>query len=385
LNKSSEIEAELEPTKKRNSKPTKQHSLWRLKCWDSLRTIEDTHLDADTSGHLAGDQEEVKRTLLGVKSDNSPIPPSSHKLEEPKGIAAVVTEHYNGLRDKGFAHRDKSEIINMRNLNNHIKSRIIQNTIDKIREKQGRYCALNVLDLCCGKGGDLSKWKCGGVDHVICADIAEKSIADCKNRYSKMRNTWFTTEFIAADCSNVSIQRKFKDPNMELGLASCQFGIHYGFESQPQAERMLANITDNLAPGGYFIGTTVDACHIIKRLGRDKEHNNRKFGNSIFSVEFPSETFLEPPPSFGAKYDFHLEGAVDCPEFLVDFPTLEDLAAKYGLKLVKKCRFEDFIAQERNRGRDLLSDYNLTSEEFEVVSLYLFFVFQKEGYGKDGN
>ena len=28
-------------------------------------------------------------------------------------------------------------------------------------------------------------------------------------------------------------------------------------------------------------------------------------------------------PLFGCKYDFHLEGVVDCPEFLVYFPLLE--------------------------------------------------------------
>lgn len=30
----------------------------------------------------------------------------------------------------------------------------------------------------------------------------------------------------------------------------------------------------------------------------------------------------EPFPIFGAKYNFHLEGVVDCPEFLVYFPVL---------------------------------------------------------------
>ena len=28
-------------------------------------------------------------------------------------------------------------------------------------------------------------------------------------------------------------------------------------------------------------------------------------------------------PLFGARYNFHLEGVVDCPEFLVFFPVLE--------------------------------------------------------------
>jgi len=31
----------------------------------------------------------------------------------------------------------------------------------------------------------------------------------------------------------------------------------------------------------------------------------------------------KPFPIFGAKYNFHLEGVVDCPEFLVYFPALE--------------------------------------------------------------
>lgn len=40
------------------------------------------------------------------------------------------------------------------------------------------------------------------------------------------------------------------------------------------------------------------------------------------------------PPFFGAKYNFHLEGVVNCPEFLVHLPTLCKLASKFGLELV---------------------------------------------------
>ena len=60
-----------------------------------------------------------------------------------------------------------------------------------------------------------------------------------------------------------------------------------------------------------------------RRLNRDKNSDNRKFGNSVFSVEFPPETPLDPPPLFGAKYNFHLEEVVDCPEFLVHFGTFQ--------------------------------------------------------------
>ena len=43
-------------------------------------------------------------------------------------------------------------------------------------------------------------------------------------------------------------------------------------------------------------------------------------------------------PLFGAQYKFHLEGVVDCPEFLVHFQTLEKLAEKYGLTLIARRR-----------------------------------------------
>ena len=36
-------------------------------------------------------------------------------------------------------------------------------------------------------------------------------------------------------------------------------------------------------------------------------------------------------PLFGAQYDFHLDGVVDCPEFLVYPPLLNQLAADYNL------------------------------------------------------
>ena len=56
-----------------------------------------------------------------------------------------------------------------------------------------------------------------------------------------------------------------------------------------------------------------------KRLRASK---NMSFGNEVYRVTFSGED-KQNIPLFGAKYDFHLEGVVDCPEFLVYFPALE--------------------------------------------------------------
>ena len=48
----------------------------------------------------------------------------------------------------------------MRNFNNWVKSVLIRSFL---------LGGATVLDLCCGKGGDLLKWKEGGIDYLVCA------------------------------------------------------------------------------------------------------------------------------------------------------------------------------------------------------------------------
>ena len=61
---------------------------------------------------------------------------------------------------------------------------------------------------------------------------------------------------------------------------------------------------------------------ILFLRSRVRKAGGKKFGNDVYSVEFDKPIDNEvPPPIFGAKYNFHMEGVVDCPEFLVHFPT----------------------------------------------------------------
>lgn len=136
---------------------------------------------------------------------------------------------------------------------------------------------------------------------------------------------------------------------MELNLVSCQFAFHYCFESPKQAEMMLKNVSECLRPGGYFIGTMPDAYDIMKR---QKRAEGDSFGNDIYQIKFLSDP--NDLPIFGAKYNFHLDGVVDCPEFLVYFPALVKLAKKYSLKLIESTRFEDYFEQKIGRGKGLI-------------------------------
>lgn len=81
----------------------------------------------------------------------------------------------------------------------------------KVTDGQMHGSLVKVLDMCCGKGGDLLKWMKAKITHLICVDIAELSVQQCHQRYTEMVNKHadrnfgriFTAEFITADCTKV--------------------------------------------------------------------------------------------------------------------------------------------------------------------------------------
>ncbi|KAG8197543.1 hypothetical protein JTE90_007279 [Oedothorax gibbosus] len=267
-------------------------------------------------------------------------------------LAPIVAQHYNQIQEKGLEERKQSRIFHM------------QEFCEKLRydrdNKEDRKC---VLDIGSGKGGDLLKWKKGGIDYLACADIAGTSVEQCQSRYNEMkdrhkiqreRGHCFDAEFITADCTKERLKLMYKDPEIKFDIVSCQFAFHYCFESISQARTMLQNASECLKPGGFFIGSLPDAYDIMKRL---EEADDCTFGNDVYSVTFPSK---EQPPLFGAKYDFHLEGVVDCPEFLVYFPALLKLAEEVDLELVFCKRFEEYFEEKRQiqEGQFLLTKMN---------------------------
>ena len=70
------------------------------------------------------------------------------------------------------AARVDSETIFVRVFNNFIKTLLIQ----QYAEKRGAH--LSVLDLCCGKGGDLKKWMWQSVSHYVGVDLSPNLVQE---------------------------------------------------------------------------------------------------------------------------------------------------------------------------------------------------------------
>jgi hypothetical protein len=53
------------------------------------------------------------------------------------------------------------------------------------------------------------------------------------------------------------------DHRLSFDITSCQFALHYSFESKEQAEMMIRNAAERLVQGGYFIGTIPNGAYIV--------------------------------------------------------------------------------------------------------------------------
>jgi len=327
--------------------------------------------------------------------------------------------------NSGVKERANSRIYHQRNFNNWMKSQLIDDFIKRLRQDGCR--APVVLDMCCGKGGDLQKWKIAGIGEIVMTDVAEVALENCRHRYEEMhdraardRRRLFQAHFVAADATTDSLRQRLPRDNMRFDLCSCQFALHYSFESEEAARRLLWNATESLRPGGYFIGTVPDANMIMKLLRKD----NGVFENDVCRIEYADKEDIKDfssfqPPLFGAKLNFELVECVNCPEYLAYFPLMRKILEDYNMEMVYQYSFHEateyYLQKNGSEATELMKrmraletypptpntslsasdeEYShahvvkgidgrslgtLSKSEWEVVSMYLVFAFRKKG------
>lgn len=243
----------------------------------------------------------------------------------------------------------------------------------------------------------MIKWDKAKVGYYVGVDIAEGSIKDCMTRYNgdtdqqRRKKFSFPARLICADCYEARLDEHLYE-DAPFDICSCQFALHYSWSTEARARQALANVSALLRPGGVFIGTMPDANVIIKRL---RETDGMEFGNGVYWISFGEEYAEKKFPAsrpFGIKYKFHLEDAVDCPEWVVPFHLFKLLAEEYDLELVLTKNFHEFVHEylqkpefaELMRRLGALGDgrqdqSTLSQDEWEVAYLYLAFVLRKRG------
>lgn len=237
-----------------------------------------------------------------------------------RGVEDVVRQHYNAVPERGREwRRTDSKIRGLRSFNNWVKSVLIHkfspdeqfleaaaaaaattenNGVSegdpdwagrRAEAEGGQQRRLLVVDLGCGKGGDLGKWQQAPqpVDIYIGLDAAEVSVEQARERYASIRSRSrrgrggdpgsriFRGEFLAMDCfaqwlGAVPLVRQVGiDANVGpdasamasrwgngggFDVVAAMFTMHYAFETEAKARMLLTNVAGALRRGGRFVG-----------------------------------------------------------------------------------------------------------------------------------
>lgn len=195
--------------------------------------------------------------------------------------ADLVAAHYNAVPERGREWRSQSKIKGLRDMNNWVKSTLIQ----KFSYPEIPLQNMAVLDMACGKGGDLGKWgkRRPTPSLYVGCDIADVSIDQARQRYAesnsrggrnrgppRMQAEFYVKDTFGTSLADIAIVRQVGfDPNAGPGpgiivpgpqmgggfsVVSMMFALHYSFESEELARGMLRNVSGALRKGGRFIG-----------------------------------------------------------------------------------------------------------------------------------
>ncbi|KAF2343535.1 mRNA (guanine-N(7))-methyltransferase domain, partial [Trinorchestia longiramus] len=112
--------------------------------------------------------------------------------ESKEVIKDKIAAHYNAVRQMTIAERKNSKIIKIRTFHNFIKTMLLT-----------EHPGLSVLDLCCGKGGDIGKFSKMGTKTYVGVDIADKSLECARERAEKTKMNF---QIMHADAFNTKLR-----------------------------------------------------------------------------------------------------------------------------------------------------------------------------------
>lgn len=204
-----------------------------------------------------------------------------------------------------------------------------------------------VLDIGCGKGGDVGKLP-RGVRYVG-VDSSSTAVEDARER-------WADLDVHVASFTNPLPPQLLKQ---SFDVLMCNFAAHYAFGSVEHVSGFFNNVCcARKQRGATLMGVTVDADALLARTPRDPPH---KFGSSLFSVEFDQAPNAH---ALGQSYTFKFSDRVDAREYIVPWKVFHERAIAADFSVHRVANALDFC------------NIRVSENTAEYLSLFRVFVYK---------
>lgn len=244
------------------------------------------------------------------------------------------------------AAKEDQEVGALRRHNNRVKALLIDEWVSS---------DARVLDLCCGHGQDIQKYKRKNLKYYVGVDSAEQAVEEAHRRNREL-NFKLATEgvnFFHGDVGASGTWERLRDefgPKEPFDAASMQLAIHYFAESREKMATLLKRVWSVLKPRGKFLITTMSSKEIEKRLGPEGS-----FGNDIHSLNFgDSKPKMSMRNDWGIEYKFWLANSIDNQlEFIVPVVDFRKLIVESGFQLLSASNFTNYMDSKISNFRGL--------------------------------
>lgn len=314
-----------------------------------------------------------------IFNGNIPVAIEDFNINSNKYYANCMNSNYNS--NKRLPFQNFHNLIIKKNL-------IVDYTPHKLTNSKEIQTG-SLLDLACGKSGDISKWKSAKLKTVVGIDI-DKGCIDYSIKFYKTvtrpkPNVYYvwgnTSELIfplytAGKNDSEKIRLKKYIPNKyAFDTVSCQFCLHYYFKNEISLKTLLQNVNDNLSINGYFIGTSFDGQRIFDKLKGKKSITGNIDGDKLFEIkrDFKIRKFDINKPLLGNVIDVFVKSIGNShKEYLVNYNYFDIILKEYGFEKVKIESFKDIYS-------NIVDDntFNMSDVEKEFSFLNNTFVYKK--------
>jgi len=284
------------------------------------------------------------------------------------GIPDIAAEEKKYYNRKDNRKRDKSITIELQNFHNKIiKRRILLGNVCNEFKLKG-ITNISLLDLSCGKGGDIAKWRDCGITNCVGIDISINNIIDpidgaCEryNFYKKKKLKNMThIDFLVGDSSkNMSVDsftipayiskynqlwNEEKGPNYsknKFNIISLMFSLHYFFKDRESIDNLIENISANIADNGYLIGACFNGKKIfdyLRDLNINEDKSAYKEGKVIWKIikKYSNSTFDNDDDCLGIPikvYMYSINKVIE--EYLVNFDYFKTKLSEHNIDVLE--------------------------------------------------